>query len=77
MDNVASKAIKNYLKKEDIKLQLLETHNHRANSSERAIQTFKYTLISGLCIRYHKFKTVLLSYLIRQSQDSLNMLHTL
>ena len=28
MDNVESKAIKNYLEKEDTKIQLVEPHNH-------------------------------------------------
>ena len=39
MNNVTSKAIKNYLYKEDIKIQIVEPHNHQANTSEIAIQT--------------------------------------
>ena len=41
MDNVASKEIRNYLSKDKIKLKLVEPHNYRANTSKRAIQTFK------------------------------------
>ena len=33
MYNVASKVIKNYLEKEDIKIQLTEPHNHQSNAS--------------------------------------------
>ena len=49
LDNVASKTIKTYLQKEKIQLQLVEPHNHRVNAAERAMQTFKNHLISGLC----------------------------
>ena len=76
MDNVASKAINNYLGKEYIKLQILEPHNHQSNASERAIQTFKNNFISGLCIGDLKFPTFLWSNIVRQSQDLLNMLRT-
>ena len=54
----------------------MEPHNHRANASERAIKNFKNNFISGLYIRDPNFPTVLRSYLLRQAQDSLNMLHT-
>ena len=46
---MASKTIKAYLKNNDIKLQLVEPHNHRVNTAERAIQTFKDHFISSLC----------------------------
>ena len=76
MDNVPSKYFKNYLVKEDINLQLVEPHNHRADASEESIQTFKKHFISGLCIGDPKFLTVLWSYFVHQSQDPLNILCT-
>ena len=44
IDNVASKAIREYLDKEDIGIQLVEPRNHRVSTAERAIQTFKTCL---------------------------------
>ena len=41
IDNVASKAIKEYLVNKGIEMQLVEPNNHRANAAERAIQIFK------------------------------------
>ena len=41
MDNQATKAIKAYLTPQQVTLQLVESHNHRVNTAERAIQTFK------------------------------------
>jgi hypothetical protein len=39
MDNQATKHIKQFLIKNECKLQLVEPHNHRVNAAERAIQT--------------------------------------
>ena len=44
MDNEASKAVQNYIKRQNVAWQLVEPHNHRVNTAERAIQTFKITL---------------------------------
>jgi len=56
IDNVTSKDIKAHLKKNDIKLQLVEPHNnHRTNAAEQAIQTFKDHFIAGLCTTYKDF----------------------
>ncbi len=41
MDNQATKAIKSYLTLQQCCLQLVEPGNHRINTAERAIQTFK------------------------------------
>ena len=59
MYNAALKAIRSYLKKENIKFQLVEPHNNRAKASECAIQTFKNHFISGLCIGDKAFPTIL------------------
>jgi hypothetical protein len=48
MDNQATKHIKQFLTKNECKLQLVEPHNHRVNAAERAIQTFKDAFIAAL-----------------------------
>ena len=48
IDNVASKAVQAYLEVDKVNIQLVEPHNHRVNSAEQAIQTFKNHLIAGL-----------------------------
>jgi hypothetical protein len=48
MDNQATKYIKQFLDKNKCKLQLIEPHNHRVNTAERAIQTFKDAFIAAL-----------------------------
>ena len=76
MDNIASKAIRTYLESHSIDFQLVKPHNHRANKAERAVQTFKNHLIAGLCTCDTNFPLLLWSHLVRQAQDSLNMLRT-
>ena len=76
IDNAASKAIKKYLEEAQIGLQLVEPHNHRVNAAERAIQTFKNHFIAGLSTCATAFPTALWSRLIKQGQDTLNMLRT-
>ena len=76
IDNVATKAIKTYLKSEKIKVQFLTPNDHRVNAAERAIQTFKNHTISGLCICDESFPSILWFKLIQQSQDTLNMIRT-
>ncbi len=48
MDNQATKYIKQFLDKNNCKLQLVEPHNHRVNTAEWAIQTFKDAFIAAL-----------------------------
>ena len=50
IDNVASKVTRAYLKETKIVIQLVKPHDHRANSSERAIQIFRNHFMSRLCI---------------------------
>ena len=76
IDNVATTAIKTYLETQDIIVQFVEPHNHRVNAAERAIQTFKNHTIVGLCACDNKFPSTLWDQIIRQSQDTLNMLQT-
>ena len=39
-DNECSKAVQNYITSQNVKYQLVEPDNHRANAAEQAIQTF-------------------------------------
>ena len=58
-------------------MQLVKPHNHHSNAAERVIQTFKNHTISGLCTCDEYFPSVLWCKLIKQAQDTLNMLRTL
>ena len=74
--NVATNSIKTYLESENIKVKFVTPYNHRVNAAERAIQTLKNHTISGLCIYDEEFPSILWCKLIKQSQDTLNMLRT-
>ncbi|KAL7475711.1 hypothetical protein ACHAW6_001620, partial [Cyclotella cf. meneghiniana] len=76
LDNEASAAITEYLCNNDIKWQFIPPNEHHVNAAERAIQTFKNHFISGSCTTDHHFPSQLWDKLLRQAQDSLNMLHT-
>eukprot|EP00978_Attheya_sp_CCMP212_P021361 scaffold62214_cov29-Attheya_sp.AAC.5 len=76
IDNVATKAVKANLETEEIQMQLVEPHNHRVNAAERAIQTFKNHTIAGLSIVDNEFPSLLWNQLLKQAQDTLNMLRT-
>jgi hypothetical protein len=74
MDNQATKYIKQFLTKKGCKLQLEEPHNHRVNSAERAIQTFKDTFIAALAITDMEFSLQLWDKFMPQVQDTLNLM---
>ena len=66
LDNIASKAIVNFLKNEQkIGIQLVEPNNHLANAAERAIQTFKNHMIAGFCTFDSNFPLVLWNKTVR------------
>ena len=48
MDNECSKAIKTFIQKEKVDIQLVEPHNHRVNAAEPAVKAAKYHTIAGL-----------------------------
>ena len=48
MDNECSKAVKDYLQKEETRIQFVEADNHSVNASERAMQTIKNHFLAGL-----------------------------
>ena len=47
-DNQATTLLKEYLAEENCAWQFVEPTNHRVNTAEHAIQTFKNHVISGL-----------------------------
>jgi hypothetical protein len=76
LDNEASKLLKTYLHQQNIILQLVPPYSHRRNSAERAIRSFKYHLIPGLCSTDKSFPMHLWDRLLPQAVITLNMLIT-
>jgi hypothetical protein len=76
LDNEASKLLKTYLHQQDITFQLVPPYIHRRNSAERAIRSFKYHLIAGLCSTDKSFPMHLWDILSPQAVTTLNMLRT-
>ena len=74
LDNESSTLLKTALKKKDIKYQLVPPHIHCSNAAERAIQTFKAHLISGLCSTHLKFPAAEWDRLLPQCEITLNLL---
>jgi hypothetical protein len=76
LDNEASKLLKTYLHHQYITFQLVPPYSHRRNSAERAIRSFKYHLIVGLCSTDKSFPMHLWDKLLPQAVITLNMLRT-
>ena len=76
MDNQATKYIKKFLTEKECDLQLVEPHNHRVNTAERAIQTFKDAFIAALATTDQDFSLQLWDRMAPQVQDTLNLLRT-
>ena len=74
LDNEASKVLKHFIDKEQIKYQLTPPHIHRRNAAEQAIHTFKNHFISGLCSVDKNFPLHLWCRLLDQAEITLNML---
>jgi hypothetical protein len=76
LDNEASKLLKTYLHQQNITFQVVPPYSHRRNSAERAIISFKYYLIAGLCSTDKSFPMHLWDRLLPQAVITLNMLRT-
>jgi hypothetical protein len=77
LDNEASKLLKTYLHQQNIKFQLVPPYSHIRNAAERAIISFKYQLIAGLCSTDKSFPMHLWERLLPQAVITLNnMLRT-
>ncbi len=74
MDNQATKVIKAYLTPQQVRLQLVEPHNHRIIAVDWAIQAFKNRFISALGTTNANFPIQLWDKLTPQVQDSSNLL---
>jgi hypothetical protein len=76
LDNEASKLLKTYLHQQNITFQLVPPYRHRRNAAERAIRSFKYHLIAGLCSTEKSFPMHLWDRLLPQAVITLNTLRT-
>ena len=74
IDNQETESIKSFIKEKVGQYQFVEPGNHRANASERAVQTVKDHFMASLCTTYNKFPAKLLDYLLPYSQETLNLL---
>ncbi len=74
MDNQATKFIKQFLVKQDFKLQLVKPHNHRVNTAKHVIQTFKDAFIAALATTDSNFPLQLWDRLTPQVMNTLNMM---
>jgi hypothetical protein len=74
MDNEASEAVNEFLRKENIQYQLVTPHVHRRNAAERAIRTFKAHFIAGSSTVDAHFPMHLWCRLIHQATITLNLL---
>ncbi len=74
MDNQATKHIKQFLTKNECRLQLVEPHNHHVNAAERAIQMFKDAFIAAFTTTDSYFPLQLWDKITPQVQDMLNMM---
>ncbi len=68
--------VQSFFKEQQMKIQIVEPHNHRVNAAERAIQKFKDHFIAGLCTVNKAFPIQLWDQLLEQAYDLLNMLRT-
>jgi hypothetical protein len=74
LDNEASASFKSNLRQKGIDYQLVPPHNHRRNSAERAIQTFKNHFVAILCGTDKLFPLHLWCRLLPQATATLNLL---
>jgi hypothetical protein len=76
VDNEASKLLKDYLYRRDIRFELVPPYSHIRNSAEQAIRSFKDHLIAGLCSRDKSFPMHLWDRILPQAAITLNVLRT-
>ncbi len=74
LDNECSQAVQAYIKKKDVRIQLVEPHNHRVNAYETAIKATKYHIIPVLQTVDSECPLHLWAKFISQVQDTLNLL---
>jgi hypothetical protein len=74
LDNECSTLISEFLESQGATKQLVPPRNHRSNAAERAIQTAKCHLISGLCTTPTNFPLPIWDKLIPQAELTLNLM---
>ena len=48
LDNQCTKAVKSYIQKLKVNIQLVKPYNHHVNATKPAVKTAKYQIIEGL-----------------------------
>ncbi len=48
LDVKCSQAVQRYIKQEEVRIQLMEPHNHQVNAAKTAIKAATYHIITGL-----------------------------
>ena len=76
LDNELSYELKSSFEKYKVIYQLVPPHIHRRNAAERAIQTFKSHLLSGLATCHSQYPISEWDRLLDQAEITLNLLRT-
>ena len=74
LDNECSTELKEAIKNNKMTYQLVPPHDHRRNTAEKAIQTFKGHFIAVLCGADESFPLQLWCMILRQAEHQLNLL---
>ena len=73
-DNECSNVFKKQIKTNNMDYQLVPPHDHRQNTAEKAVQTFKDHFLAVLFRRDAKFPMELWCQILRQARHQLNLL---
>ena len=76
MDNECLKAIKKFIQKEEVDIQLVKPHNYRVNAAEPAVKAVKYLTVLSLKTVDPTCPLRLWCDFVPQVQNTLNMLRT-
>ena len=76
MDKEASTAVKRYITNANVNYQLVKPDNHRVNSIDRAIRTFKNHFVVGLSSVHPKPPMYIWDELLPQAFITLNIIQT-
>ena len=74
LNNECSTCLKTLMKDKQVNFQLVPPHYHQTNPAKKAIGTWKYYFIAGLCIANPKFPSHLWNCLVEQCTTTLNLL---
>ena len=74
MDNEASSTVVSWMERNKVDAQKVAPHNHRANTSERIIETAKHHFIAGMAGTDENFPIREWERGVEQSQRTLNIL---